>query len=39
MKLEHLAIPTGVMHKGMTVRDFFKEAVRCNVPGLPYVND
>jgi predicted transcriptional regulator len=39
MKLEHLAIPTGVMHKGATVRDFFEEAVRCNVPGLPYVND
>jgi predicted transcriptional regulator len=39
LKLEHLAIPTGVMHKAMTVRDFFEEAVRCNVPGLPYVND
>jgi CBS domain-containing protein len=39
MKLEHLAIPTRVMHKGMTVRDFFEEAVLCTVPGLPYVND
>lgn len=29
---------TEVMRKGMSVRDFFKEAVRCNVPGLPYVD-
>jgi CBS domain-containing protein len=27
------------MRKGMTLRDFFQEAVRCNVPGLPYVDD
>lgn len=26
------------MRKGMTLRDFFEEAVRCNVPGLPYVD-
>jgi CBS domain-containing protein len=39
MKLEHLAIATGVMRKGMTVRDFFEECARCNVAGLPYVND
>jgi CBS domain-containing protein len=38
MKLEHLSITTGLMRKGMTMRDFFEEAVRCNVPGLPYVN-
>ncbi len=38
MKLEHLSIATGVMHKGMTLRDFFEECVRCNVPGLPYVD-
>lgn len=39
MKLEHLAIATGVMRSGMTLRDFFEECVRCNVPGLPYVDD
>lgn len=39
MKLERLAIMTGVMRKGMTLRDFFEEAVRCNVPGLPYVDE
>jgi CBS domain-containing protein len=38
MKLEHLAIATGSMRRGMTMRDFFEEAVRCNVPGLPYVD-
>jgi predicted transcriptional regulator len=39
MKLEHLAVMTGFMRKGMTMRDFFEEAVRCNVPGLPFVDD
>ncbi len=39
MKVERLAIMTEVMRAGITIRDFFKEAVRCNVPGLPYVND
>lgn len=39
MKLEHLSIATGVMRKGMKLRDFFEECVRCNVPGLPYVDD
>lgn len=39
MKLERLATMSGYMRRGMTVRDFFQEAVRCNVPGLPYVND
>lgn len=39
MKLENIAIPTGVIHPGMTLRDFFEESVRCNVPGLPYVNE
>jgi len=39
MKLEHLSIATGLMRKGMTLRDFFEECVRCNVPGLPYVDD
>jgi len=39
MRLQRLAIMTGVIRKGMTLRDFFQEAVRCNVPGLPYVDD
>lgn len=30
---------TKVMHTGMTLRDFFEEAIRCNVPGLPYVDN
>jgi len=38
MKLERLAVMTDVMCEGMTLRDFFKEAARCNVPGLPYVD-
>ena len=39
MKLERLAVMTGVIRRGMTLRDFLDEAVRCNVPGLPYVDD
>lgn len=39
MKLENIAIPTGVIHPDMTLRDFFEETVRCNVPGLPFVNE
>jgi CBS domain-containing protein len=39
MKLEHLAIATGAMRKGLTLRDFFEECARCNVSGLPYVDD
>ena len=39
MKLERLATMTGYMRKAMTLHDFFEEAVRCNVPGLPYVDD
>ena len=39
MKVERLAVMTGLMRKGMTLRDFFEEAVRCNVPGLPFVDD
>ena len=30
---------TKVMRKGIPLRDFFQEAVRCNVPGLPFVDD
>jgi CBS domain-containing protein len=39
MKLERLATMTGFMRHGMTLRDFFQETVRCNVPGLPFVNE
>ena len=39
MKVERLAVMTGFMRKGMTLRDFFEEAVRCNVPGLPFVDE
>ena len=39
MKLERLATMTGLMRSGMTLRDFFQEAVRCNVPGLPYADE
>ena len=39
MKLEHMSIPTAVMRKGMTLRDFFEECAERNVPGLPYVDD
>ncbi len=39
MKLEQLGVMTNVMRKGMTLRDFFEEAARCNVPGLPYVDE
>jgi len=39
MKLEHLSVETGVMRNGMSVRDFFAEAIRSNVPGLPFVDD
>lgn len=39
MKLENLSIPTGVMRHGMSILDFFQEAVRCNVPGIPFVDD
>ena len=30
---------TEVMRKGMSLRTFFQEAVRCNVPGLPFVDE
>ena len=39
MKLERLAVMTELMRKGMTLRHFLEEAIRCNVPGLPYVDD
>lgn len=30
---------TAVMRKGMSIRDFFEEAVRSNVPGLPFIDE
>ncbi|MCB1723426.1 MAG: CBS domain-containing protein [Gammaproteobacteria bacterium] len=39
MKLMHMAISTELMRHGMTMLDFFTEAVRCNVPGLPYADE
>ena len=39
MRVERLAVMTKVMRKGMTLREFLKEAVRTNVPGLPFVDD
>lgn len=39
MKLQRLAVMTAVMRKGMSIRDFFEEAVRSNVPGLPFIDD
>ncbi len=39
MKLHRLAVMTGFMRKGMTLKEFFQEAERCNVPGLPFVDD
>jgi predicted transcriptional regulator len=39
MKLHRMATMTGYMRHGMILRDFFEEAVRCNVPGLPFVDE
>ncbi len=30
---------TEIMRKGMSLRHFFEEAVRCNVPGLPFADE
>ena len=38
MKLENISISTNIMHHGSTVYDFFEEAMRCHVPGLPYAD-
>lgn len=39
MKLERMCIETGTIRDGMTLRDFFVDSVRSNVPGLPYMDD
>lgn len=30
---------TEIMREGMSLRHFFEEAVRCNVPGLPFADE
>ncbi len=30
---------TEIMRKGMSLRHFFEEAVRCNVPGMPFADE
>jgi len=39
MKLQNIAVPTKIMHRGMTIFDFFEEALSRRVPGLPYANE
>jgi len=39
MKLENIAVSTNVMHHGMTLRDFFEEALLSKVPGLPFADE
>ncbi|MDJ0748520.1 MAG: CBS domain-containing protein [Woeseiaceae bacterium] len=39
MKVQRLAVMTEVMRKGMSIRHFFEEAVRSNVPGLPFLDE
>ena len=39
MKLDRLAVTTEILRPGMTLRHFFEEAVRSNVPGLPFADD
>ncbi|AHF02458.1 hypothetical protein MARPU_00275 [Marichromatium purpuratum 984] len=38
MKLIELAVPTLVVRPGMTLREVFRECVRCSVGGLPYAD-
>ena len=39
MELKNILIPTGIARAGMTVREGFRECLRCAVPGIPYVDD
>jgi CBS domain-containing protein len=39
MELKNVIRPTGVARPGMTVREGFRESLRCAVPGIPYVDD
>lgn len=38
MKLENIVQKTGVVNDAMTISEGFKECVKSNVPGIPYVN-
>jgi predicted transcriptional regulator len=38
MELKNVMTPTGVARPGMTVREGFRECLRCAVPGIPYVD-
>lgn len=38
MKLENIVQKTGVVTDAMTISDGFRECVKYNVPGLPYVD-
>ena len=39
MELKNVITPTGVARTGMTVREGFRESLRCAVPGIPYVDE
>jgi hypothetical protein len=39
MELKNVMTATGVTRSGMTVREGFRECLRCEVPGIPYVDE
>ena len=39
MELKNVMTATGVARPGMTVREGFRECLRCAVPGIPYVDE
>jgi CBS-domain-containing membrane protein len=39
MELKNVITPTGVARSGMTVREGFRQALQCAVPGIPYVDE
>ena len=39
MKLINLAVPTGVIKTGMSIKEVFSECIKYNVPGLPFVDE
>jgi len=38
VKLINMVVPTGVISYGSTVADAFRECLRCNVQGIPFVD-
>jgi CBS domain-containing protein len=38
VKLTSIVVPTGVATQGLTVAEAFRECMRCNVQGIPFVN-